>query len=531
MNNKKTVKNLLERPSVVKLIKELDRKKDIGVLKEPNYNFLLKLIKKADTEDEIINICTLGTDYYQTGLKFSPKLEHETDDIHYFKKNKNLSFKQNDLKNNKFVIGDNFHALKNLLITYRNKINVIYIDPPYGCNDMGEGAKEAYGNEHLSREDLLSSLKPRLELAKQLLSNDGIIFCSIDDMNQAYVKCLLDQIFLEKNFIMNINRVLPDGDNSWKISLNHEYCLFYKKNILPDFFVSAGNNEGDMKSRLTKTRNGKKSCIVFKKGTKADFLNKKIFSGIIGGKNEPIEIKGIMKFENGVLQNDVELIAEWSASGVVKKLNNNEIVYDNKGQKYKELRFDKNGKPYVVKYKTVGIFRSSQFWNDDSSFDNIFSDFNKNDRMKLFKNPKPVAFIKSLISLHPKKDSIVLDFYAGSGTTGHAVLELNKEDNGNRKFILCTNNENNIAYNVTYERCKRIMTGKSSNNSKFDWQKNAPLGGSLDVIEIKETSSSDPKSIDKIEETVYELEKFTNINKKIEWVCSNFDITTKELEE
>jgi adenine-specific DNA-methyltransferase len=185
------------------LVNELKQKKEIGILDQPNFEFLIKLIKKAESQNEIVNIITLGTHYYKTGLKFSPKLEKETSNIHYFEKNINLSFKQIKGERNKLIIGDNYHALQNLLISHRNKIDIIYIDPPYGCNNMGEGAKTNFENAHLSRDHLLSSLKPRLELAKQLLTENGVIFCSIDDKNQAYVKCLFDDIFGEKNFLCN----------------------------------------------------------------------------------------------------------------------------------------------------------------------------------------------------------------------------------------------------------------------------------------------------------------------------------------
>jgi adenine-specific DNA-methyltransferase len=198
-----TRNNLFDYPTVKGLIKDLEVKKEQGILEKPNFDFLIKLIKKAQSENEIVNICTLGTGYYKTTLKFSPKLEVETSKIHYFCKNKSLSFKQPKGENNKLIIGDNYHALQNLLISYRSKIDVIYIDPPYGCNSMGEGAKTNYGNEHLNRNHLLSSLKPRLTLAKQLLSSSGLIFCSIDDSNQAYIKCLFDDIFGEKNFLCN----------------------------------------------------------------------------------------------------------------------------------------------------------------------------------------------------------------------------------------------------------------------------------------------------------------------------------------
>jgi adenine-specific DNA-methyltransferase len=98
---------------------------------------------------------------------------------------------------------NNYQALKNLLITHRNKIDVIYIDPPYGCNDMGEFAQTNYVN-NITRDNLLSMLEPRLRLARDLLNDSGVIFCSIDDKNQAYIKCLFDDVFGENNFIANL---------------------------------------------------------------------------------------------------------------------------------------------------------------------------------------------------------------------------------------------------------------------------------------------------------------------------------------
>ncbi|GAD19653.1 DNA methyltransferase [Helicobacter fennelliae] len=110
----------------------------------------------------------------------------------------------------KLIIGDNYPALLNLLITYREKIKMIYIDPPYGKDDLGEFAKTNYENA-ITRDNLLSMLKPRLEIAKMLLKDDGVLFCSIDDRNQAYVKCLFDDIFGERNFIFSAPRVVKKG--------------------------------------------------------------------------------------------------------------------------------------------------------------------------------------------------------------------------------------------------------------------------------------------------------------------------------
>ena len=134
-----------------------------------------------------------------------------SDTINYFKKNEDLSFHTDDSKpTNKLIIGDNYQALQNLLIQYKNKINVIYIDPPYGKDSMGEFAKTNYNNA-ITRDNLLSMLYPRLQLAKQLLSDDGVIFCSIDDKNQAYVKCLFDEVFGEDKFLFCVITVVKEN--------------------------------------------------------------------------------------------------------------------------------------------------------------------------------------------------------------------------------------------------------------------------------------------------------------------------------
>jgi adenine-specific DNA-methyltransferase len=156
-------------------------------------------------------------------------LPKDTNEIKFFKEDNSLSIKQGG-GCHKLLIGDNYDALNNLLITHRNKINVIYIDPPYGCNSMGEFAKTNYENK-ISRDNLLSMLKPRLLLAKQLLSDDGVIFCSIDDKNQAHLKLLFDDVFGESNFVCNfIRRTNAGGKNDKKnASTDHEYILCYAK--------------------------------------------------------------------------------------------------------------------------------------------------------------------------------------------------------------------------------------------------------------------------------------------------------------
>ena len=433
-----------------------------------------------------------------------------SDTINYFKKNEDLSFHTDDSKpTNKLIIGDNYQALQNLLIQYKNKINVIYIDPPYGKDSMGEFAKTNYNNA-ITRDNLLSMLYPRLQLAKQLLSDDGVIFCSIDDKNQAYVKCLFDEVFGEENFIANFVVVRAEGGGMAKHAvIGHDYCLTYAKKI----------NEY---KPLAKTRDirGK---IIEKNGTKywiqEDWLRKEF------GKYGTCHYEEIEEFKgNDVLQD------------INEKLNNGEYILVPKD----------NGLNVVGKLINIE--------SDGGKFYTILKHLNKNGNNEIetlglkeyFDYPKPISLAKELISgatFFSKQDSIILDFFAGSGTTGHAVLDLNKKDGGNRTFILCQLNEktettpNGIAYDVTSKRLKRVMTGECYDGTNdFPWiTDNYPYGGNLDVYEIESVAnfeSTEGKTpFEVIDEILYGKEKFSTVKEKIDWVCSNFEKTQKYLED
>ena len=188
----------------VDLIAEIEKRVSDRILEQTNADLLIKLINNADSLDEAINIAALGTTYKRTGLHFDKRLEKMSNTIKYFKKNETLSFHTDDDKpTHKLIIGDNYEALQNLLIQYRGKVNVIYIDPPYGKDSMGEFAATNYNNA-ITRDNLLSMLYPRLQLAKQLLSDDGVIFISIDDNELDNLKKICDEIFGSSNFIAQI---------------------------------------------------------------------------------------------------------------------------------------------------------------------------------------------------------------------------------------------------------------------------------------------------------------------------------------
>jgi adenine-specific DNA-methyltransferase len=186
------------------VLAELKQRLDDKILEQTNYELLTKLVGNADTLHEAIQIAQLGNTYKRTGFHYEKRLEKQGSKICYLKKNNQLSFTTNpDALTHKLIIGDNYPALHNLLVQYKGEVDVIYIDPPYGKDNMGEFANTNYENA-ITRDNLLSMLYPRLMLAKMLLSDNGVIFCSIDDRNQAYVKGLFDDVFGEKNFAASL---------------------------------------------------------------------------------------------------------------------------------------------------------------------------------------------------------------------------------------------------------------------------------------------------------------------------------------
>nr|WP_162843327.1 site-specific DNA-methyltransferase [Campylobacter jejuni] len=458
--------------------------------------------------------------YKRTGFHFDVRLEkNEGQTIRYLKKNENLSFDQGGITH-KLIIGDNYPALLNLLINYKNKIKVIYIDPPYGKDHLGAFAQTNYNNA-ITRDNLLSMLYPRLILARQLLKDDGAIFCSIDDRNQAYVKCLFDEIFGEENFCGNIvwQKKKGGGQDSQYFAKEHEYILCYKKNT----WIINNKTENFSEENFNKIINNRKASLT------------------------KLEKWGI-----GALMEDAP-----SLYYPIKDPNNNDFYpmapNGQKGRWRKKpesldadhIFWKENSKgrltPYEVTYfdeVDVRIVKTRTIFTDYGTTTDATKEIQKIFGSKIFDTPKPVSLIKHIIDISTDlNDDIILDFFAGSGTTGHAVLELNKQDGGNRQFILVTNNEitdlnpNGIALDVTSKRLKRIMSGECYDESKdFKWlEKNTPYGDSLEVSEIESIASSDHSVFEKIDEKLYGKD-FENIHDKIEWICKEFELTCRKIE-
>ncbi|EAK0952048.1 site-specific DNA-methyltransferase [Campylobacter lari] len=517
-------------------IKILDRASN-GILENENADFLIKLIDNAENKTEVLKISALGMTYKRTGFHFDVRLEkNEGQTIRYLKKNENLSFDQGGITH-KLIIGDNYPALLNLLINYKNKIKVIYIDPPYGKDHLGAFAQTNYNNA-ITRDNLLSMLYPRLILARQLLKDDGVIFCSIDDRNQAYVKCLFDEVFGEGNFLYMLSVVnnLNGNDNSSGMIETQEHCLFYAKN--KDYFevgVLPLDDEDSSDWQIDDLGYWKLGGSLKATGIDAPREARPNLFFPIWINKQTLEISLEEQNNNWhkliPLTDGKEVRWCWSKDKFIK--DKDEVIVKKVGESYSLYKKQRPQLGDLPSKRAKTTFYSPKYANANSNKElkEIFKE-------KKFDYPKASFFIKDLISIaNTNQNDIILDFFAGSGTTGHAVLELNKQDGGNRQFILVTNNEitdlnpNGIALDVTSKRLKRIMSGECYDESKdFKWlEKNTPYGDSLEVSEIENIASSDHSVFEKIDEKLYGKD-FENIHDKIEWICKEFELTCRKIE-
>jgi adenine-specific DNA-methyltransferase len=391
-------------------------------------------------------------------------------------KNKEI-ISDNKLPVNILIEGDNYHALSVLNYTHESKVDVIYIDPPYNT-----GAKNwTYNNHYVDKEDsykhskYISFIYHRLKLSKKLLRSSGIIICAIDDYEIHNVRHLMDDIFGENNRLGTIVVIHnPRGRNDDKfLATMHEYMLVYAKNAdrakINDFNLTEEKiekyNQKDDISFYNETsfiRTGNNSLREERPNLYYPiYLNTKDNSlHLAKGENFikllPINGKGEHRTwrwgkETFLAKKDTELF--------IKKVKGNYKIY-----KKRRLTDITGTKP-----KTV--------WTDskyDSSSNGIMLLQNMFENSNPFSYPKSLYAVKDILEITTGKDSTIIDFFAGSGTTGQAVLELNK-DGGNRKFILCTNNENRIATDVCYPRLKKVINGYTSNKKV----KTTGLGGNL----------------------------------------------------
>ena len=382
------------------------------------------------------------------------------DNIPVFTEVKEREIKATDENSYNFLLeGDNLHSLKLLEKTHAGKIDVIYIDPPYntGSKDFTYNDVLVDENDGYRHSKWLSFMSERLQYAKKLLTDSGMIMISINDIELYSLKLLCDSIYGESNLLANmIWQSTPGSNTGLDIKTVTEYVLCYAKNKI-ECTTASRPIEDDQKYKF-------RDDYVEKRGK---YLLNKLDRRMTGqhyseSLNYAIKTPdGRLVFPGGEEEKQKHWNWRWSESKVAWGIKNNFI----------EFKQSKNGKWAIYFKQYFKVNNNDELIERSLPYQNLIKDLNGANSArgtqeimsifdkKAFDYPKPLNLIKYLLQIHANQNATVLDFFAGSGTTAQAVLELNKEDGGNRKFILCTNNENNICEEVTYERIKRVIHG------------------------------------------------------------------------
>lgn len=361
--------------------------------------------------------------------------------------------------NHILIEGDNLEALATLAYTHEGKIDVIYIDPPYNT-----GNKDfIYNDSYVDKEDSyrhskwLSFMNRRLKIAKKLLSDRGIIFISIDDNEQAQLKLLCDEVFGNKNFVADLiwsNQEGGGSSDSKLFRIKHEHIIVFSKDI----------SQLDIKGVDITNEDRYKEEDEYSKVRGKYYLQKLGMGSIQYSEslNYPIIAPDGSEIYPSDNNNGKKACWRWSKEKlnwgiengfiVIKKSKNIWTVYT---KQY--LNCDNNGEIIIRTQRPLGIIDKFSSTQAAKFLESI-------GLSKLFNYSKPTDLIKYLIDRFVDFNPIILDFFAGSGTTLHATMQLNAEDGGHRQCILVTNNENNICEEVTYERNRRVIQGYT--NSK-----------------------------------------------------------------
>ena len=392
---------------------------------------------------------------------------------------KRLTDGSDDAPNHILIEGDNLEALTTLAYTHAGKIDVIYIDPPYNT-----GNKDfIYNDSYVDSEDTyrhskwLSFMSKRLRIAKKLLSDRGVIFISIDDNEQANLKLLCDDknLFGQGNFIGQIILKTATDNNPSQINIEHEYMLCYAKNkSLQDNWKRTSQAAKRIIEKYIELKSTglliEQIQVELRKWIKA---NKKDLPQVAHYNN--VDEKGVYSSSS----NSSNPHPGGYMYDIIHPITNLPCPKPANGWRWPFVTFDeynRNGEiewgkdhttqPHVKKrIETSTEYLRTLIYEDNRGTTKALSDIFGGE--KVFDNPKPHHVLSRIIDFASASNSIILDFFAGSGTTLHAVMQLNAEDGGHRQCILVTNNENGICENVTYERNKRVINGYTKPNGEF----------------------------------------------------------------
>lgn len=363
--------------------------------------------------------------------------------------------------------GDNLHSLHLLEKTHREKIDVIYIDPPYntGSNDFIYDDQIVGTDDTFRHSKWLSFMSKRLRIAKKLLKDTGFIMVSINDIELCQLRMLCDQIFGEQNFLATLVwQSTPGSNTGTDIKTVTEYIVCYASNKPLSHTGTQLVDCDESKYKLSDSYEAKRGKFTINK------LDRRMTGHHYSESlNYPIAAPdGSMIYPGGLQQKQPHWNWRWSKEKVEWGIKNDFILFrkspDGRWAIYFKQYYlvDNNDTPIVRALPYQNLLKIDGA-NSARGTQEVMSIMNR----KAFDYPKPLSLMKYILGIHSSKDITVLDFFAGSGTTGQAVLELNKEDGGSRKFILCTNNENNICEDVTYPRLQTIITGIRQDGKKY----------------------------------------------------------------
>ena len=402
-----------------------------------------------------------------------------------------------DTTENLYIEGDNLEVLKLLQETYLGKIKMIYIDPPYNTgndfvyeDDFAQNAEDYIANSGQTDEegnrlvpntesngrfhtDWLNMMYPRLKLARDLLSDDGVIFISIDDNEVENLKKISDEIFGDSNFKTVFSRVTKKGGkSSSEVAKNHDFLLMYVKNQeLADLKGIAHTDEGYCKKDEYFEQRG-----YYKANQTLDYDS----LGYVKTLDYPIEIDGEIFYAGGKKEDyenrqkgqhgraDWGWRWRWSKELFDFGLKNGFIEVHKGGERnriytktYEKVTIDRsNGEYKIVEFDRTKPLSTLEFTENEYSNDNAKKIFDSLMGKGIFEYTKTPEMIKTLQSLVATKDFIVLDFFSGSATTAHAVMQLNAEDGGKRKFIMVQlpelTDEKSEAYKAGYKNICEI---------------------------------------------------------------------------
>ncbi|GJG36221.1 site-specific DNA-methyltransferase [Prevotella lacticifex] len=375
---------------------------------------------------------------------------------------------------NKIIHGDNLTALKSLLPEYEGRVDCIYIDPPYNTgnenwvyNDNANDPRikrwlgEVVGKEgeDLSRHDKWCCMMyPRLRLLKDLLSEHGVIFISIDNNEIANLKLICDEIFGIGNFVTDLIWRSSDSSNhdAKQFSADYNHTLIYSKCFKwqPKLLERTADDNRHYKNPDNDP-------------------NGPWFSGNLSSPNPRANLTYDIVSPQGFVIKPPKNGWRWSKETMKSYIDNGDVVFLDGGKRILKKTYLKDQKGIVPSDIWWDIEITGHNRNAKYELKKIFPELKTSE---IFSTPKPSKFIKRILDIATNKDSIILDSFAGSGTTAHAVMKKNKEDGGNRRFILIELGD--YAESITAERVKRVMEGYGDIEG---------LGGAFDYYELGPT--------------------------------------------